>query len=291
MTAQGADTTGRERFRRALAGDRVAPPAIGLSFAEPRLLNGDGATLDPAGSLAATCRREHLDFAFVPAHEPWAERAVSLLAGSGVAGAWVVDGVLWPTLGERGPARGLREVAGSANELGPALDRALGRALEEAGRGLDAGAAALVVADDMAGGSGPLVGPAFLSQHVFPRLARVAEAARRAGVPAILHCDGDARLLMEAAAEAGFAAIHGDAGGAGGLEDGFAAARAAGLGFIGGVPTAELSGEAGPLPARWRAGALANDSGLLLADDGGITTADEMAALLAILRASRAGGC
>jgi len=291
MTGQGADTTGRERFRRALAGDRVAPPAIGLSFAEPRLLNGDGATLDPAGSLAATCRREHLDFAFVPAHEPWAERAVSLLAGSGVAGAWVVDGVLWPTLGERGPARGLREVAGSANELGPALDRALGRALEEAGRGLDAGAAALVVADDMAGGSGPLVGPAFLSQHVFPRLARVAEAARRAGVPAILHCDGDARLLMEAAAEAGFAAIHGDAGGAGGLEDGFAAARAAGLGFIGGVPTAELSGEAGPLPARWRAGALANDSGLLLADDGGITTADEMAALLAILRASRAGGC
>ena len=291
MTAQGADTTGRERFRLALAGNRVAPPAIGLSFAEPCLLDGDGATLDPAGSLAAVCRREHLDFAFVPAHEPWAERAVSLLADFGVGGAWVVDGVLWPALGERGPARGLREAAGVANELGPALDRALQRALEEGGRGLDAGAAALVVADDMAGASGPLVGPAFLSQDVFPRLARVAEAARGAGVPAILHCDGDARLLMEAAAEAGFTAIHGDAGGAGGLDDSFAAARAAGLAFIGGVPTAELSGKAGPLPARWRARTLANGSGLLLADDGGITTADEMAALLAILRASRAGGC
>jgi hypothetical protein len=94
---------------------------------------------------------------------------------------------------------------------------------------------------------------------------------------------------MADARAAGFVAIHGDAGGAAGLERSFFAARAAGLAFVGGVPTAELSGAAGPGPARWRARTLAREGGLLVADDGGITNREEAGELIDLLRALRSG--
>ncbi len=288
MTGRSTGESGVGRFRRALAGVRVEPPVTGVTFLDLSLLPGEGPS-GPAEYVAELSHDEGLDFAFVEARAPWSLRAVAALRDAGVAGAWVVDGILWTALQSGGIAEGLRIVASSPGALAPALDAALVSALMVARRGIGAGAPALVVADDMAGAAGPLVDPAFLNEAVFPRMARIVELASEAGIPAILHCDGDARSLMAAAAAAGFVAIHGDAGGAAGIERSIAAARAAGLAFIGGVPTVELSGADAPAPALARARALAHAfaGGLLFADDGGITTSAEADALFGVLAGVR----
>lgn len=283
-----AGETGVERFRRAIAGQSVMPRVAGVTFVDHRILPGGDGAADPAEHLAMLCRTERFDFAFVEQRLPWSRAAVGSMAAAGVASAWVVDGVLWPALAANGLPAGLRAVGRAVEEIAPLLDRALERSLAAAAEGIEAGATALVVADDMAGSAGPLVDPVFIGAQVFPRLARIVESARAAGVPAILHCDGDARSLLSYAAGAGFAAIHGDAGGARGLASGFGAAREAGLTFIGGVPTAEISGAADGDSSCWRGLALARGGGLLLADDGGITSAVELESLLTILRALRA---
>jgi hypothetical protein len=289
MTDGSAGAPGIDRFRRALAGDRVEPPVCGLSFVDPGLLAGGDGAADLAGALARACARASLDFAFVPSWEPWAREAVALLDSAGIASAWVVPGVLWRALESFGVAEGLRASIYDPRGLDLALGDALDRSLEASSAGFGAGVTALVVADDMAGAAGPLLDPAFLRSEVFPMLARFVEAAAGAGLRVVLHCDGDARLLYDAAAAAGVVAVHGDAGGASGLARSFDAARAAGLAFVGGVPTAELSGGSGPGPARWRGRSLDRAGGFLVSDDGGVTTAAELDTLLAILRGVRAG--
>jgi hypothetical protein len=288
MRAQGADTTGRERFQRALAGDRVTPPVTGITFVEPALLPAADVA-DPAERLATVCVREQLDFAFVDARKPWSGSAVTALRETGAGSAWVVPGVFSALLDPAAPAEGLRAIARGGEGICRVMDAALDIAIAEAARGTEAGASAIVVADDMAGSHGPLADPAFLEEQAFSRLARIADVARSAAVPAILHCDGDARFLMAFAARAGFDAIQGDTGGPSGVERALIAARVSGLVFMGGVPTAELAGAPRAELARWRERALARGNGVLLADDGGVTTADEARALLAILRAARAG--
>jgi hypothetical protein len=300
VAEDGAGEAGAARFTRALAGDRVEPPVTGVTFVDPRVL-GDAAGVasgcddvdTPEGRaaiarlLARVCVAERLDFAFVPSWAPWAHEAVFLLVTAGVAVAWVVHGVLWPALEAVGIAEGLRAVATDPRALAPSLDEAMVRAVGAAAGG-GAGVAAIVVADDLAGAAGPLLSPAFLRAEVFPRLARIADAARRRGVPAVLHSDGDARSLMEAAALAGFAAVHGDGGRSGRLEA-LAAARLAGLALIGGVPTAALEDGAVAPAVGERARRLACEAGLLVADDGGITTVPQASALLAALRRVKAG--
>jgi hypothetical protein len=301
VARDGAVGAGPARFTRALAGEWVEPPVTGVTFVDPQLLGavsgdasaraGKDAPESPgaiARLLARVCRHERLDFAFVPSWMPWALEAVFSLTTAGVASAWVVPGVLWPALEAVGVADGLRAVESDPHALAEPFDEATLRALAAAGTGRAAGAAAVVVADDLAGAAGPLLGPAFLKAEVFPRLARIAHTAREREVPAILHCDGDVRTLMEAAAAAGFTAVHGDGGGTGRLES-LAAARAAGLALIGGISTASLVDRTAAVGAGGRAHRLACEAGLLVSDDGGITTAREAAALLAALHGVQAG--
>jgi hypothetical protein len=281
--------TGAERFRRALAGERVLPPVTGITFVEDRLLRVADAAADPARRLAQACLRAHLDFAFVEARRTWGASAVAALRDAGVASAWVVPGIFGALLDPTAPAEALRTIARGGEGISAALDAALDMATLEVRRGIDAGVSAIVVADDMAGSHGPLADPAFLEENVLRRLARLAAIASDAGLPAILHCDGEARFLMVFAARAGFTALHGDAGGPSGVERALLSARVAGISFMGGIPTAELSGEPRPELARWRDRALGSGKGLLLSDDGGVTTDDEVQALLAVLRAVREG--
>jgi len=277
------------RVLRALAGETVVPPVTGITFVEPGLLGFDGGEgAAPAARLAATCADAGLDFAFVPSWEPWALEAVSVLASAGVACLWVVPGVCWPTLESVGVASALRAAAHGPSELDEPLDAALARCLRAADAGIRAGVDALVVADDLAGSAGPLLDPIFLRAAVFPRLAVAAAAAESVGVPAILHSDGDVRGLMSAIATSGFVALHGDAGGGRYVEDSLAAARAAGLVMIGGIPTAALADHDGAVAAGARAGALAFDDGLLVADDGGVSTVGEARALLGALERAHA---
>jgi hypothetical protein len=108
-------------------------------------------------------------------------------------------------------------------------------------------------------------------------------------MPAILHSDGDIRPLLPAIARAGFAGVH--AGGGLGFEAFdrlFWAARDAGLVVVGGLLTGELGNAARAEALGSTIGVLARAGGLLVADDGGITTEREVSGLVTALAAARA---
>jgi hypothetical protein len=275
------------RFESALAGAIVRPPARGLSFVDPKLLPGPtGSGRCPDTALARAAGDLRLDFAFVPSWEPWAARAVEALRGAGVAPLWVVPGVVWPALEVLGVEEGLHASVRAPGLLTQAMDGALALARRSAQDGLGQGACGLVVADDMAGARGPLLDAAFLARHAFPRLAGLAAMAAAAGVPALLHCDGDARSLFEETRAAGFAAVHGDHGGGDGIGDALRAARRARIALVGGLPTASMTDPAAGALAGTIAATLAEGGGLLVSDDGGITTASQVAALFGALGAA-----
>lgn len=277
-----------DRLGRAIAGEAVEPPVAGLSFVPPGVLpglRGDPASA-PAPALARTCEDAGLDFAFVPSWEDWADAAVIELHARGVAALWVVPGVLWPALERTGVEEGLRASALDPDRLAPHLDRAADGARDAIVRGLGLRADGIVVADDLAGASGPVVAPDFAAGEVFPRMARLLSLAVRSGVPRVLHCDGDARVFLPRLRRSGFLALHGDCGGAG-VERMVTAARSEGVAMLGGLPTAALSSQVAALRAGAEAGILARRGGLVVADDGGVTTGEQVACLLAGIAAAR----
>jgi hypothetical protein len=277
-----------DRFRRALTGEAVLPVAEGLTFVAPSLLPGPGGSARaPQLALARACADLRLDFAFVPSWEPWALAAVAELHAVGVAAAWAVPGVLTPTLDLLGAAAGLRMIAADPARVTAELDAAEARAASALAVGIAAGADAIVVADDLAGGAGPIAAPAYLESDVFPRLARLAQPAGAAGLPALLHCDGAVDVLYAFARSAGFVAVHGDCGGPMCTAAALAAARRAGVALIGGLAASQLTDAARGAAAGASAAALATGGGLLLADDGGVAGVAECAALFAAFGAAR----
>jgi hypothetical protein len=132
-----------------------------------------------------------------------------------------------------------------------------------------------------------LVSPAFLDAELFPRLGRLVAHATAAGRPAILHCDGTADTIYPSARRAGFSAAHGDCGGAARLATALAAARSVGIALLGGIGALDLTDLARGAAAGATAATTAAHGGLLLADDGGVATASECAALFAALGAAR----
>lgn len=267
-----------------------SPLAFGLSFvpSEPLRALAPGART-PAEALVRASTELDAAFAFVSASSPWAEKTVVELAEAGVAPFWVVDGPLWPVIEARGVRDGLRALITDPEAIGAELDARLEITLADIRRGIDAGARAIVIAEDLAGNQGPLVAPDFVNSDLAPRLTVAVDVGRVAHVPSILHTDGDVRPLLGAIRRSGFVAIHGG----GGLDfDGFErllrAARAEELAVLGGLSTLEL---ARGLPAAEvlgsRIGILAAEGGLLLADDGGITESGQLLALVTALAAAR----
>ncbi len=273
--------SGVERTLAAMTGKIVRPPARGVTFLSPGALPGARRAETPQTDLALAFADAGLDFAFVPSWEPWAPRLAELLRGAGIAVMWTVAGVLWPLLEARGLAEGLRAIARDPGSLEPIMDAAAARMVVSAESGIRVGADAVVVADDMAGDAGLLVSPDFASDEVLRRLGLAVQAATRAGLPTLLHSDGDISDLLPEIRESGFQGVH-----AGGLAEEaferlFNRARREGLVVLGGISTREL-GE-GPADAAGhgaRASILASEGGLLLADDGGITSQVEYEALL-----------
>jgi hypothetical protein len=276
------------RFVSALAGAPVAPVAAGLSFVDPSLFPGPGGPArSPASVLAHACEQLHLDFAFVPSWEPWALDAVRELGAVDVRALWTVAGVFTPVLEGDGAGAVLRATERDPGRLAEALDRSGASAAASIATGLASGADAVVVADDLAGADGPLLSPAFLDSEVFPRLALLSSQIADAGLPAILHSDGAAETLYASIREAGFAAVHGDCGGAQRTAAALAAARRAGLALAGGIAASKLTDHARAVAAGAEAAAMATSGGLLVCDDGGVATAAECAALFAALGAAR----
>ncbi|HEY5540670.1 MAG TPA: uroporphyrinogen decarboxylase family protein [Coriobacteriia bacterium] len=242
-------------------------------------------TVGAADSLATVAQALELDFAFVPAHESWAPEAVHDLHERGIATVWTVAGVLGRAAERLGWIETLRLTAAEPGALAVLLGEALHDAMDEARAGRSARADAMLVADDLAGASGPLVSPDFALDALLPCYRAVTREAAENDVPAIFHSDGDVRALLPALARAGFSAVHLAGLASGPFSASYAAARTAGLVVLGGVEVTALMSGARRLGAY--AGSLALSGGMLVCDDGGITSAEEVAAYATALEAAR----
>ena len=200
-----------------------------------------------------------LDFAFVPADEPWATRAVALLAGADVAALWATSGVLGRLADRLGWLEALRLTAAEPGALAAPLSEALHAALDSARAGLAAGADAVVVADDLAGASGPLVSPDFALDALLPCYRSIAAELAESDTPAIFHSDGDIRVLLPALARAGFSAIHVGSLATEPFEATLVTAGAVGMTVLGGIEAARLPEDAEQAGAA--AGGMGSDRG------------------------------
>jgi hypothetical protein len=268
---------------------RGTPFPFGLTFVPADALGPViGASYGPVPDLVEACAVLSASFAFVPADAEWSESAAAALAEADVAPMWSVSGPLWPVIEQRGALEGLRETLTRPEEVGAEIDFLLDARSAEVVRGARAGARAVVLAEDLAGTNGPLVAPDFAIAELLPRYARIVDEARALGMPAVFHSDGDIRPLLPAIARSGFVAVHAGGGlDVEAFERLFWSARAEGLAVIGGLLTAELVNAARAEALGSRIGVLARAGGLLVADDGGITTPLEMSALVTALAAAR----
>lgn len=266
------------------------PFGFGLTFVSPDALTAIASdTSSPVATLVSACKDLDAAFAFVPSWETWASDAAAALRNAGVGVFWAVEGPLWPVLEARGLQEGLRATLTHPDDVALEMRDGVERVIAAVRHGLVQGVSAVLIAEDLAGSEGPLIAPDFAIDILAPMLSQVVNVAAGYAAPAVLHSDGDIRWLLAAVKRAGFAGVH--AGG--GLSfDGFErlywAAHAEELGVIGGIQTAELAG--GPARAEIlgsRVGLLARAGGLLVADDGGITTPGEVLALRHALATAR----
>lgn len=266
-----------------------SPFAFGVSFVPAEVLASRSPAAEGPGALVAgVCRTLGASFSFVDSSAPSADDVVVALTGADIAPMWTVSGPLWPVIERRGVLEGLRATLTHPAEIGAELDRGLDAIVRDVAHGAGLGARAIVLAEDLAGAEGPLVAPDFAIAELLPRYVRIVRTARALGVPAILHSDGDIRPLLPAIRRAGFTAVH--AGGGltlEGFERVFWAARAEGVAVIGGLLTAELGNAARAEALGSTIGVLAKAGSLVVADDGGITTAAEMSNLVIALAAAR----
>lgn len=241
---------------------------------------------DPARALAGVATELDLDLVFVPAQAAWAADAVDALASRGIASAWAVPGPFGRVAQLRGWAETLKASAAEPGALASQLAEALHDALVDLRSGVGLGADVLVVADDLAASHGWLVSPDFALDAVVPCFHRLAAEADAAGLPSVLHSDGDVRAIFTALHDGGFSAVH-----PGGLDDAairemLSAARNAGLVVLGGLTARALIGEGARGPGR-RAGELARDGSLIICDDGGMSRPEELAAYAVAVQTAR----
>jgi hypothetical protein len=255
-----------------------------------RTLTWQGADADPAETLAAVAAALELDAAVVPAHEPWAADAVEQLARADVAAIWTVGGMLSGVARRMGWTEALKRSATQPGALAAPIAEALHDSLEAARAGVSAGAQALLVADELATGTGWLLSPDFALEALMPGYRQL---ARVGSWPAGFHSDGDIRALYPALKAAGYSAVHVATSGAGATTAAFSAARSHGLVPMGGIEARALFAE-GARSIGSAAGLLAAGGPAVLCDDGGMTSGEELAAYSSALdaarKASRGGG-
>jgi len=260
--------------------------AYGLSWVPAdalRVLTWQEAGADPAETLAAVAVAMQLDLVLVPASEPWAEDAVRLLRHADVAAAWAVSGVLGRIAARSNWGDVLRRSVSEPGALAFSLSEVLHDALVETRAGVAARADALVVADDLAGAAGWLIAPDFALEALVPCYRLIAGEVSE---PAVFHSDGDVRALYPALASAGFSAVHIAVQGQAAIERVVRAAREAGLVPVGGIESAALHAE-GATTVGTRVRDLTVERAMVICDDGGMTSAEELAAYAAALAATR----
>jgi len=278
--------------RRAIAALRGVPETgltTGMTWLSADLLAetlGEASSARPSADRAAVAVALETDLAFVAAGGPDAADGISALHEADIAAVWTVEGVFGRVASGIGWVEALRMTAADPGALAARLDTALHEALRDARSGIEAGADALLVADDLAGPAGPLLSPDYALDALLPCYHRLAIEARPADIPAFFHSDGEIRAFIPAIARTGFTGVH-----LAGLDPlafsvNGTASRAVGLVVLGGIAAAAL-----PQGARTegeRAAAFAHSLGCaVVCDDGGITTSEQVAALGAALTAAR----
>lgn len=266
------------------------PFPFGLSFIPEDLAGacGDTGDSDPVAGLVRLCEDLDAAFAFVPEDSSHATALVDALIEAGVAPMWVLSGPLWPLIEERGVLEGLRQTLTDPEGFCSVLDHGIAGLSGSMRVGHDLGSRVLVLAEDLAGSEGPLVAPDFVIGELMPRYGRLTDEARELGVPVVLHSDGDIRVLLPSIARAGFAGVH---VGGGLTVDGYLrivhAAQMLGLAVFGGLMTGELVSATRAEALGGLLGRLARSEGIFLADDGGITTGEELERLTIALGIAR----
>lgn len=239
-----------------------------------------------AEALARLCASAGVRLAFLPAALS-TRSMVEELAGSGVATASVVDGVFGRVARQMGWSEAIAASAHRHRELEELLRTAAADAGVESLAVLETGASAVVIADDVAGSSGPLVDPDFASRALLPHYSAILAPWSEAGKPAVFHSDGDVRWLYRDLAAVGFSAVHVTPGAdTPTVAEMFAAAAHAGLCPIGGLRAAALEIERAQEAVGQVIEEIA-DSGVervFVADDGGITDAAQLSALVEVFK-------
>ncbi len=266
-------------------GSRPAP--VGVTWLPEEALDALfwGKASGPAEALGALAENVPLDFAFVPASADWAEQALAALPSAGALPVWTVDGPLGRVEDKLGALETLRMSSAEPAKLAAIIDRELHAALDDVRRGSSLGIRALVVADDLAGEQGPLVSPDYALEALMPCYRRLAEQAIALNAIPAFHSDGDIRSLVPALARVGYAAIHPGGLGAEKLAPLAETAWANGLVVIGGLHGRGLL--AGARSEATAAVSLSRQGPMLVADDGGISSAEELAAFVTAIRAVR----
>ena len=241
--------------------------------------------------LTAAARAFEIDFAFVDSDRDDAADLSRQLVSSGVTSCWSTTGPLGRVALERGWEATLSDTVRESRALGTALNEATAEVCEQVDAAVDTNATVFVVAEDLAGAGGMLVSPDWVIDELGPNLAQIASYASDRGLVPIMHSDGEVRAVLRSVARAGFAGVH--IGGLGwtAFEHMYDAAKGEGLAVLGGLEGEELrAGEAQAISVGVRAAALAERTGLLVADDGGLITPDEVSALATAIAAAKGYG-
>lgn len=261
----------------------------GLSWLPPELLDavsadtGSATRTEAAAAVAASIP---VDLAFVAAGEPDAPDTVAALHAADVAAVWAVDGVFSRVARALGWTETLRLTAADPGDLAARLDRVLHDALDDVRAAFDAGADVMLIGDDLAGPSGPLMSPDYILDALVPCYRRMTLEAGAGGLQVLFHSDGEIRVLLPALARTGISGVH-----LAGLDsDAFAVSAASArherLIVLGGISAQSLVG--GACSAGEHASAVACSlGGVVVCDDGGITTFEELVAFSAAIDAAR----
>lgn len=226
-----------------------------------------------------------LDAVVVPATAPQSVAAVRALSAVNVAAVWAVDGVMTGAARLYGWSDALRLSAADPQALGATLTAEADRLVSQVHQGAVAGAAAVLIADELAADSGWLVAPDFALDTLMGHFRR---AVRSTDLPVAFHSDGDIRAIHAALAHAGFSAVHVASGDEAGTAASFASARRAGMVPMGGIIAQELH-RTGARAVGERAVHLAARGPAVICDDGGLIEVEDLAAFASALDVVRGG--
>lgn len=236
--------------------------------------------------LKTIAKAFELDLVFVDSEAEWASDAVQRLHSADVAVAWSVGGVLTRVAHAAGWSDTLTALAAKPQAMAGWIEASTRDVVASVEAGVHEGADVIVIADEISSHAGWLVSPDVVLEALVPSYAPAVEEAVLGGLPAVFHSDGDIRALYPALRKVGFTGVHVAPADPGALAACVDAARAAGLVVVGGLHAGALR-ERGARRAGESAAELAAAGHLVFADDGGITSAEEIAAFGAALDVAR----